>query len=61
LANGRVLEVWRIANIPPSFKEGKKSRKLQASQPQLCPWTGDGTTCSGCHLQAIGREEGYQE
>ena len=33
---------------------------LRRRQPHLCPWKGDRTTCSGCHLQAIGRE-GYKE
>jgi len=36
------------------------SGKLQASQPHLRPWKGDETTCSGCHLLAIGREEGFR-
>ena len=37
------------------------SEQLQASQPHLHPWKGDGTVCSGCHLQAIERKEGYHE
>lgn len=35
--------------------------KLQTSQPHICPWKDDGKACFGCHLQAIGRDEGYQE
>ena len=59
-----VPEDWRIASVTLVFKKGNKedwSGKQQASQPHLHPWKGDGTVCPGCHLQTIGREEGYQE
>ena len=57
----KVPEGWRIASVIPSLQKGQGgSGKLQASELHLCPWKGDGKTCSGCHLQAIGRE-GYKE
>lgn len=33
--------------------QDRGSEQLQASQPQLHPWKGDGTVCSGCHLHVI--------
>jgi len=42
-----------------SSKSG--ARKLQANHLLLYLGEGDGTTYSGCHLQANGREEGDQE
>ena len=52
---------WGIASVTPSFKKGKKGGFWQLLEPYLHPWEGHGATCSGCHLQAIGRKEGYQE
>jgi len=45
------------------FCEGFVKASVRISQriTHLSPWKGDGTTCSGCHLQAMVREEGYQE
>lgn len=41
-------------------REGDLDITSEASQPHLCLCKGDGTTCSGCHLHAIERED-YQE
>jgi len=50
-------EDWK--NVTPVFKKGKRDDlKLQ---PHLHPWKCDGASYSGCHLQVIGREGGYQE
>ena len=40
------------------FCEGFVKASVRISQriTHLSPWKGDGTTCSGCHLQAIERE-----
>ncbi len=51
---GEVPEDWRKNDITPVFKKGKKEDpgNYRSSQPHLCPWKGDGTAYSGCHLQA---------
>jgi len=54
---GEVPEDWRTANVTPVFRQGKKKDPGNYTKPHLHPWKGDGTTCSGCHLQAIGKEK----
>jgi len=60
---GEVPEDWRKASVASSLQKGQEwgHRELQASQPHLHPWKGDGAAHSGGHHQASGGKEGYQE
>ena len=53
----RLKDIQSCSNLQKG--QGGKARKLQASQPHLCHWKGDGEACSKCHLQAIEGEEGH--
>jgi len=63
-----VPEDWRRAIVTPVLRQKslrcpapkeqeEGAGKLHTSQPHFHPWE-DGTTYSGCHVQAIGRKEG---
>jgi len=47
-----VPEDWRKADVIPVFRESQEGgpRELQASQPHLSPWEGDGAVNSGNHF-----------
>ena len=57
---GEVPENGEKANVIAIFKKGNKE-SVNYRQPRVCPWKVDRTAYSGCHLQEIGREQGYQE
>lgn len=72
IAQSIILErSWRMREMPKDgrnadvtgLQKGQQGAagELQASQLHLYLWEWDGTSYSGCHLQAIGREEGCQE
>jgi len=51
----------KTGGTPLSLQSSARTKggpwKRQGSWPHLCPWEDDGTTCSGCHLQASGSKK----
>lgn len=51
----------RVGAVCRSAKgAGRRIQETTGCQPHLCAWKGHRAVCSGCHLQAIGRED-HQE
>lgn len=57
---GRSWSSWVGAVCRSAKGAGRRIQETTGCQPHLCAWKGHRAACSGCHLQAIGRED-HQE